>query len=247
MQPQKAKSNAQFSIEMDFKGMVVFLILVSLTGATLFYLGMIFGKASRSPNEDMRPAASSEALPGGTTPKDLQIYDLGNNNQNVNNLRQEFESLKNNAEPAMESEAEALQREAAEARQLKQAAQQTGPTPATPAPAPKTPAEAAATAPSPAEAPGISWPDVARETRGETGPLYTIQIFTTRDQNKAERMVGQLKQKGFAAYSEEIRLEGTLLYRVRVAKEPKENIEPIKNRLNKVVSGLGRLAVIQVQ
>ncbi|MDT8445719.1 MAG: SPOR domain-containing protein [bacterium] len=252
MKPNQTKNNAQFSIEMDFKGMLVFMILVALTGATLFYLGMIFGKASRSPNEDLRPSMSdTEESPGDLqTPKDLKIYDLGNNAENVDSLKKEFESLKADSQPTLNAESNAVKQDAEATRQLAAAAQRLeADRQAESAPAPAAAAQPTdlAEVPKPGSAPGISWPEVARETRGETGPEYTIQIFTTRDTAKAERMVGQLKQKGFDAYSEEIRLEGNLLYRVRVGRGNQDKIERIKTRLSGVVEGLGRLQVVQIR
>ncbi|OGG96293.1 MAG: hypothetical protein A2527_02265 [Candidatus Lambdaproteobacteria bacterium RIFOXYD2_FULL_50_16] len=87
---------------------------------------------------------------------------------------------------------------------------------------------------------------MAEETSDKAGDLYTVQVLSTSQASKAKAIVAQLKNKGFDAYTEEIKLDNSQLFRVRVAKLSKEKIQAVREKLTKVVDGLGRLQVVKV-
>src|SRR3989339_1216031 len=103
--------SSQFSIEMDFRGVLVMALLAILTGATIFYLGVVFGKASRNPQEALKIAQETGQAPEGEPPKDLKIYDLGTKGAGPSSLQSEFEAIKAQTEPLVVSEEGALKRE----------------------------------------------------------------------------------------------------------------------------------------
>ena len=238
--PKPRKSSSQFSIEMDLKGLVVFLSLATLTGATLFYLGLTFGKASRSANQKIDVQGITTPQAELTPPKDLKIYDLGGRDSNIDQLKNQFEALKSDSEPAIHQEKLVVEEDTAKVKALKTHVQQ-HPLQTKSEP----PSQASAGKPS---TPVVSWPDIVQDTqKKEAEVLYTVQLLTTRQRSKADKLVNVLKQKGFSAYVDPINPEGTPLYRVRVSKENATQIQKIKARLTNVVQGLGPMSVVQLR
>ena len=47
------------------------------------------------------------------------------------------------------------------------------------------------------------------------GGLYTVQLASLEDKGKAEGLVRRLKEKGFDAYSYEVKVQGKMFYRIR--------------------------------
>lgn len=47
------------------------------------------------------------------------------------------------------------------------------------------------------------------------GGLYTVQLASLEDKGKAEGLVRRLKEKGFDAYSYEVKVQGKVFYRIR--------------------------------
>jgi len=243
MKPSKTtKNNSQFSIDMDLKGLVVFLTLVALTGATLFYLGMTYGKASRNANQKIQLPGIATTEKELTPPKDLKIYNLDGGAS----LQKEFDSLNLKNDPVLTQETDAVE---TQAKQQQQVAQEVGQLQVEPEAAPQP-----RSAPQPAlkatkqKNHEVSWPDIVKEaTSKPKGETYTIQILSTSQKSKAERMVSTLKKKGFPAYIVSINLEGRQLYRVRVAKDSREKINKLKVRMSNVVQGLGSVQIMQVR
>ncbi|NQU66201.1 MAG: SPOR domain-containing protein, partial [SAR324 cluster bacterium] len=69
--------------------------------------------------------------------------------------------------------------------------------------------------------------------------LYTFQIITTKDLEKAGLFVEQLKRKGFDAYKDDVTIENKKLYRVRVGRKTRGQLLAIEEKLKQVVSGMG--------
>jgi len=243
MKPSNTAKSSQFTIDMDLKGLVVFLTLVALTGATLFYLGLTYGKASRSANQKIElpglAATESELSP----PKDLKIYNLGGGGSG--GLQKEFDSLKSKSGPSLAEETQQVESRIAENKIATESAVTLERESARKA-APPEPVQTTAT-PAPAKA-EVSWPDIVKDTAStKKTETYTIQILSTSQKAKADRMVSSLKQKGFPAYIASINLEGRQLYRVRVAKDTRANIAKMKVRLSNVVQGIGSVQVVQAR
>jgi cell division protein FtsN len=49
---------------------------------------------------------------------------------------------------------------------------------------------------------------------------YTVQLASFDEKNKAEKLIGDLVQRGYQAYSHEAKVKGTTYYRVRCGKFP---------------------------
>jgi len=209
----------QLSIELDIKALVFFLVLVALTASTVFYLGIILGRSMRDPNRVSPPAASAGAVETGTeavqpTGK-LNIYDIKNEAKDIEELKRDSTKALNKADSVLK-QAEPAKPESPSAS-----------VPEKPAPATE-------------EKPGSftpTWPD--DKTATDTKEVrYTIQIMATRDYEKAVRIVTEMRKKGFNAYLEDITVEENKIHRVRVGRVTKEEIEPLKTKLSKVVGGL---------
>lgn len=233
-------SGSQFSIDMDSKGVVIFLVLVVLTAGSVFYLGMLFGKAERNAHEKVEiKGVAGEAAPEALKPPtDLKIYDLGGKSPEVGALQKEFNSLQESSAPTVEEETQALDQEAKDLESLKTQA--------------KTPDQESAPAADKEEtkpkAESNAWPDIVKETTEKSNQaLYSIQVLGTGNRAKADALVDQLKSKNFDAYVESLTSDGKQIYRVRVGRENAERIEKVKDRLEPYIKGLGQPAVVPLQ
>ena len=230
---RKIKNQTTFTLEIDSKGLVIFAILVLLTAVTIFYLGMIFGKANRDPNLALKDPAglteSGEEQPLIVPPKDLKIYDVHDKEKPLSNLQKEFAEISKKTDTIIEKEKQADRQEAEERRATAEQAQKIA--------EPEKPAQ-------PAKPPTVNWPETTTTQKNQK--LFTIQVMATRNKTKADRIINQLKQKSYNAYVMEAKLEGTTIYRVRVGKTNKKQIEALRTKLEKSVAGLGRLAIIQL-
>lgn len=54
-----------------------------------------------------------------------------------------------------------------------------------------------------------------KSTNNGNGVFYTVQLASLEDRTKAQGMIGRLKERGFDAYYNEVRIEGRTHYRVR--------------------------------
>ena len=208
----------QFTLDMDKKGLFLFLLMVLLTAGAVFYLGMIFGKASRDPNTpDIK---SEKIIRKAATPKKtiainkLEIFDTGDKggSNTIKNLKKKTQHQLSKADRVM-NERRIQEKPASAAKSSK----------------PDQPVKKA-TKP--------RWPDV-ETTSDKSGDIYSIQVFATRDKDKADKIVAQLRKKAFDAYLLPAEIEGKKIFRVRVAKLMKSKIGKVKKRLDKVTSGMG--------
>ena len=224
---RSASSSRQFLIELDLKGLIILLFLSLFTGITLFYLGLMFGKATRGPYsqpEKFGQSLSTESqLAEKEVPKDLKIYEIHDETKEKSPSEKKHDDLTKRADALLENATKTLESEAkrsdidAKKAQAKIELEKT---------------------------PVKQWPDV-KPAKQEV--LYTIQILATRQSDKAKGIIKMLKQKGFEAYSTNVSIEGTNIYRVRVGKSDKKSIESLKKRLSKSVKGLGSLSVIKIR
>ena len=214
-----AEAKTHFTIDLDIKGMLFFSIMVVLTGVTVFYLGVIFGKASRQPGQQLNQPDMEERVNTQeedlTIPKDLEIFDINDNPQNMDKLTKNVRKALKKTEAVIK-----------ETQKLE-----------TPVVSPKqseTPQEQK------------RWPE--RNTIvNKPVNIYTVQVFVTKSKEKANNLTRQLRQKKFNAYVQEVQHENQKLYKIRVGRKPKEEISALKQQLQKVVGGMGMgLSVIKV-
>ncbi len=238
---KKPGKAAQFSLDMDAKGIVALLVMLSLSLATAFYLGMVFGKAQRVPGLEPVPGAEAPAQPeagaaAGTTPaeqpKDLQIYQIKEDPSGLEDLKTDFQRMKEETDQVNQDE---TQREA-QTKALEQAQDQGGL-------ALEDDAAKAKPKAKPAEEPKANGEDWAGKVLSDnppkpTEPQWTIQVMATRSKPKADGLVTQLKRKGFDAYIDEVKVEGTSMYRLRVGKDSEDKINKVQKRLKDAGKGL---------
>lgn len=219
---RKKKNSTLYSIELDVKNLIVLCLLAAFTGITIFYLGMLFGKATRDPNlglvEDKRqtddgtkPDVKKEI------PKNLKIFDIRDQDKSLNNFKKDFDALSKKSDRLIDKEEEAQKAEEKLAAQAKRI---------TSAPAQKSPAR--------------EWPERKSKTaRLDSGEIYTLQVLATINKNKSNVITKQLIQKGFDAYVITDRVDNKTLYKVRVGRKGKGSIRSLKPRLDRVVAGMG--------
>ncbi|MCP4754204.1 MAG: hypothetical protein GY866_25235 [Proteobacteria bacterium] len=224
-----AKKSTQFSIDLDARGLIFFLVLVGLTAATVFYLGIIFGKATRNPNDpSLRPKSGVDLQPAGETsesPKNLNIFNIRDRGKSVETLKKDSEQLFEKTDKMIkESERSARQAEAKKRMEARTAVEKPVKT------APRKAAKPKTFTP--------QWPDVGKSQDGGT-KLYTIQVAATKSKEKASRIVSQLRKKAFDAYMVDVMIQGAKIYRIRVGRQPKAKIRKMKVKLDRVVGGMG--------
>ncbi len=221
---RKTRQNAtQFSIDLNIRGMILLLILASFTGVTIFYLGVIFGKASRNPNQDLNLSESSNPIKiedkALSIPKDLKIYDINDDPNKINSLTNNIKKELKKTDDIIKSTETQIKLD----DKKNQTVTDTG------------------TKPQPK-----SWPDQKTVTV-KPANNYTIQVFVTKSKEKASKITQQLRQKTFDAYIQEVSHQGKKLYKIRVGHNTKQEIPKLKAKLNKVVGGLGLgLSVIKI-
>lgn len=226
-QPKKA---TQFSIDMDIKGVVVFLVLVILTAATVFYLGVIIGKATRDPNAPMLMSNQSEIKikqdNESRVQKNLKIYDIRDESNKISTIKKDTQKIIDKANRVInetKQEEEKVQRRV-RAKKEKVVAQ-------------KTPVKKKFEP---------TWP--GNESAKKDRSIYTLQILATKSMEHATNFVKQLKRKGYGAYMVDVSIEGTKIYRIRVGKSSRSEIQKLQRDMKKVVEGIGsRPRIIKIK
>ena len=215
---KKIKKNpTQYSLDFDFRGLLVFISLSVLTALVVFYLGWLMGKGSRDPNV-ASPAVKEEIIAEKSPDKiitadDLEIYNI-KEDEKISHLKDDTQTMLKEADRVLK---ESVSKEPSPAETVK-------------------PAEKKAS--SEESAPKVQWPD--QEVKpGDQQDLYTVQIIATRDKEKAEKYVRLLKEKEFEAYLTTATIENQVIYRVRVGRKSRKDIEKLNEDLKKVVGGMG--------
>ncbi len=118
------KNSTHFTIDLDIKGLILFLTMVALTGVTVFYLGVIFGKASRKPDEATSSKSFSESAAVKedelSIPKNLKIFDIKDDPQKIDTLRQNVENALKKTDTAIKQGEDQLKDRAKPAEVTKQ-------------------------------------------------------------------------------------------------------------------------------
>jgi cell division septation protein DedD len=216
---KKSKKTAtQYSIDLDIKGMFFFVILALLTAIVVFYLGVLFGKASRDPSAKALSAPES-SVPGKTsadkiTASDLEIYNIrSDDDTKISTLKKETKSVLEEADRVIRQ---------SKTKQTK-------------------PVELKGSEPQPVAAKpkqSSQWPDQST-TSDLPKNTWTVQVFATKDKDKANRIVRVLRQQKFDAYLAQVNIEDQTIYRVRVGRKSKTEIEKLDRDLQKVIGGMG--------
>ncbi|MFH2132608.1 MAG: SPOR domain-containing protein [bacterium] len=220
----KPKRPTQLAIEMDVKGIGFFLFLGLAAALIVFYLGYTFGQATRDPNAVAQQAQVQGDEAGETSAadvqKELKIFDIrGDSGSGI-------EDLKKDSNQAMDNVNKLISETRSEQKR-----NQVDPVPPPVKNTPEVVRKETDFTP--------KWPDSSEKTK--TGDdLHTYQIITTKDIQKANSIVRQLKRKGFDAYMVDIDLQGTRLYRVRVGRGTRAELQAIEEKLNKVIAGVGK-------
>ena len=199
---KSSRNRTRFTIDLDIRGLVFMVMMMTLTAIAIFYLGTIFGKASRNPNKNLSIAGLDENTTGETSPlklpKDLAIFDINDDPKKIDALKKDFENI---------------------AKETDQAKKEMN-TQAIP------PNDKGDTFADIGQKQAV-WPAQKPDAKKSRG-LYTIQVFVTKSKEKAKNITRQLKQKSFDAYLSEVTIEGKKLYRIRVGRKSKENIDVLK-------------------
>lgn len=216
-----AAGKTRFTIDLDIKGVVLFSTMAIFTAATVFYLGLIFGKASRQPDRPMPQLdfSAKEETPEKNTaiPKDLAVFDINDDPQQLDKLKESAQKDLQKTDTVIEKTKE-----------------QETPT--------IIPVKRSTT-----QEKKKKWPEKKATADKKTANLYTIQVFVTKSREKANTLTRQLRQKNFEAYVLEVAHEKQKLYKIRVGRRSKEKVAELKQELQKVVGGLGMgLSVVKI-
>ncbi len=221
---KKVKKNpTQYTLDFDFKGLLFFISLSLLTALVVFYLGWIMGMGSRDPNiaemnvkEEVIAEKNAEKM---ITADDLEIYNI-RESKRISHLKDDTKSILKEADRVLKEsknkEPVSVEKDTTKAK----------------------------TKPATSKAkPQNQWPEESVKKKGSQ-ELYTVQVIATRDREKAEKYVRLLKEKEFEAYLTTATIENKVLYRVRVGRKSRVNIEKMNINLKKVIGGMGIKAKI---
>lgn len=212
-----SRKSTQFTIELDTRGIGFFLVLGLGIALIVFYLGYTAGKASRNPNfasEQQSVRKTDEAVnTAEDVRKNLKIYDIKEDQgKKIEELRKDSRETLSDAD-----------------RLIAQAKKE-------PEPAPVAKPENKSAPAKKADSFTPKWPDKAEKADSGSG-MYTYQIIATSDIKTANTMVRHLKHRGFDAYIKEHKVQGKLLYRVRVGRGSKSQLKTMADRLKRVIAG----------
>ncbi|MBT3224847.1 MAG: SPOR domain-containing protein [Deltaproteobacteria bacterium] len=217
----RPKKSNQFAIEMDVKGISFFLFLGLAAALLVFYLGYVFGKATRDPNtltaQTPSQIQAGSDLQESKVQKNLKIFDLKEDaGTRIKKLKKSSSETLNSANKIIAASKEQTRPVVAPKQKKRQPTTTKNDSDFTP-----------------------KWPDSSQNRKGGED-LYTFQIITTKNFEKASSFVKQLKRKGFDAYKDDVTIENKKLYRVRVGRKSRSQMLAIEEKLKKVVSGMGK-------
>ncbi|MBU2512125.1 SPOR domain-containing protein [bacterium] len=226
------RTPTQFTVDLDIKGIILFIGLGLLTALVIFYLGMIFGKASRNPNAHVTSSKGQSELKTVTeeeiSTKDLEVFDIRSDGEKVKNLQSDTKSALIEADRIISESKNQLTTQKTEEPALT-----------------KTKSQEAAD-PVAEVAPKKQWPEQQATSKSQQ-ESYTVQVFATKDKDKADRIVRLLRQKEFDAYLAEATIENQKIYRVRVGRKSKAEIAQLNEKLKSVIGGMGmKSRIIQI-
>ena len=175
------KASTQYTIDLDLKTMIFFLMLALATAVVVFYLGILFGKASRDPNQanvsTIETTPSNRSEEKVITEKDLEIYSIRTEEDTFSDLKKDSASVLKKADKMLE----------------------TSPSSSESSSAPGDAVQTSASSSSEPESGPQTWPEQSPQDDLPKN-TYTVQVFATKDRDKAERIVRLLRQQQFDAY-----------------------------------------------
>jgi cell division septation protein DedD len=240
--PLTQRIQRAYRLEMAGRTVAMLLLLLSLTGLVIFYLGVITGKGLRDPNAPAVADSAPPASPAGEAPRSAPTA-LNHALQAPGN---QIEGLKKEGDATNQQTQQLLSRAKQE---LALDEVTTKPAPAS-APAAKSPTQPAASAPTsaartatsakpapvaarpaPAAAPRSAAPEKSAATANGDGQ-YTVQVFSSPQQQGAQDVLTDLKKKGFPAYMNQFQAaDKRTWYRVRVGKMSRQDAEALAGRI----------------
>ena len=214
------KASTQYTIDLDLKTMIFFLMLALATAVVVFYLGILFGKASRDPNQanvsTIETTPSNRSEEKVITEKDLEIYSIRTEEDTFSDLKKDSASVLKKADKMLE----------------------TSPSSSESSSAPGDAVQTSASSSSEPESGPQTWPEQSPQDDLPKN-TYTVQVFATKDRDKAERIVRLLRQQQFDAYLARATIENQTIFRVRVGRKSRAEIEKTNEDLQKVIGGMG--------
>ena len=222
------RTRRQYRLEVDGRTMMLMVGLLVLTGVVVFYLGVLSGMGMRGANAFPPVAGISPNATHQTAPQDAAEQAL-TFNQELQAGREESQGL-----TVSDSQISRRTRDLLNRAERELVLEETTPptTPSAPAqpqasrPATPQPTEPAAPAVSRAAAPGN--PPAA----GSNGVQYTVQVFSSTSQEKAQALMMKLRRQGFNAYLNQFQsAQNRTWYRVRVGRSSKADAEALQQRL----------------
>ena len=234
--PLNSTVRRAYRLEMAGRTAALLLGLLALTGLVIFYLGVLTGKGLRDPNapasaDATAPAADSGLKPGVTptalnhalTAQNGQIEGLKSDESSANQQTQQLLS-RAKQELALEEVAPKPATAATPSPTSKSTTQ------STPKPAPAQPAAPAAPQSKPGQAAARSAHPAASATSAEGG--YTVQVFSSPQQQSAQEIASDLKKKGFPAYINQFQAaDKRIWFRVRVGKGSRQEAESLAGKI----------------
>lgn len=210
-----SRARRAYRLEMEGRTLMLLVGLMALTGLVVFYLGVMTGRALRDPNLSVATATVQEATPtadeGAPSGSGLGFNEALTGGEG---------SLKTDGAQVTERTRELLSR--AEQQLDLEEVTPKKPQPVT-APTVKQPSAPSAAAPK-----RPSQPQAGVLPAGE----FTVQVFSSREQARAQELMRTLQSKGFPSYLN--RFESTdkqVWYRVRVGKTTRDEAEVLSSRL----------------
>lgn len=223
------KTRRLYRLELDSRTMLLMVGLLALTGVVVFYLGMLSGMGMRSADEFPLVASISPTPPAQPGDETLSF------NRNLRSDSQAPERLnvtdgrlsKRTRELLSQAQRELVLEEVSPPRLPKTTAplQPQVARPSLPRIAPPAAPQTAA----PQRQPSVS----ARNASTSSG-VYTVQVFSSRSQDKAQSLVTKLRRQGFSAYLNQFKaVDRSTWFRVRVGRTNRQSAESLKQRLIK--------------
>jgi len=229
-----ARPGRIYRLEMEGRTLLLTLGLLALTGVVIFALGIVTGKGMREATQPIPVVTPAPEPPAESVPENMVAL-----NQALTAPRTGVEGLAV-GEASRQTE-ELLQRARRELTVVEVPPRGAAPKAA----APKAPPAPAAARPEPPAARAPVHPPAAPTAQaGEK--LYTVQVFSSRNQQNAQELMERLKEKGFSAYLNQFQSAGKQVwYRVRVGKTSRADAEALAERLKKEAN-LGRSQIISL-
>lgn len=216
-----ARSRKSYRLEMEGRTLYLLLALMALTGVVIFYLGLVTGMGMRDPNAPAPVAQQGAATDGGDQQEEaLPQENTLSFNRALQDEQPLIEGLTVEQEQA-EQQTQALISRAKDEMEMEEVAAK-GPA------APDEPAkpeveQAAASQPQPAEEPSAP---------AAEGEVYTVQVFSSQQQDKAHSLVNKLQGMGFSAYMNRYQApDNEVWFRVRVGRISRPEAESLKGEL----------------